>query len=407
MVAARNKLDVVARGRLDSIAAWPVRVVEENGQAVGIVMPRIPGAYFDRVQRNAGVKQSLREVQNLFIDPARAVQVGRPAPTDEERLRVCRDFAGGLAFLHEELKVVFGDINAMNEVFRLDAEPMVMFLDCDAVRPNGVVAQVRQLDAPDWLPPEGGALTLATDHYKLGLFILRCLSPGTGSSVKTDPDAAAARLDTEGMAMLRRALGSNPADRPTAREWEVRLRRLLGESLVPPRLGEVRVDRTMVLSGQSVVVEWEALEADWVEVVAGSRSTRVDGGPGRGRTPVEPETSGRIRVRAGNNLGVDERELGPVRVVSPPGVHQLPIPMPQVHWPVLDVPGPPGLELLPLPRVDLPPEVPQLFTTGGNGVSWPAVPAPQGVGFPLDLQAMLTESPEVDLGYRDGEGAGR
>ena len=334
VVASRNGLDDVTRAKLDAMTAWPVRVVEENGHAVGIVMPRIPDPYFDRVVRNSGPKNSLREVQNLFIDPVRARQLGRPAPTDEQRLRICRDFAGGLAFLHRELKIVVGDINPKNAVFRLDAEPTVLFLDCDAVRPAGVVAKVKQLDAPDWVPPEGGDLSRATDHYKLGLFILRCLSPGAGSSVNTDPAAAASRLDAQGLAMLRRAVSGTPADRPTAREWEVHLRLLLGESLVRPRLGEVRLDRTFVLTGQSVVVEWEARDAIEVEFTAGTSSSRVDGRQGKGRTPVEPDKSGWIEVRAVNDLGADHRRVGPVTVVAPPELRPLPVPMPQVAWPL-------------------------------------------------------------------------
>jgi hypothetical protein len=404
VVAARANLDPTRRARLDAVTAWPVRVVEEHGQAVGIVMPRIPDPYFDRVVRNAGVKKSLREVQNLFIDPVRALKVGRPAPTDQERLRICLDFAAALAFLHDELKIVFGDINPKNAVFRLDARPMVMFLDCDAVRPTGVVAHVRQLDAPDWVPPEGGKLTLATDHYKLGLFILRCLTPGAGSSVNTDPAAAASVLDAAGLALLRRALGG-PSNRPSARDWEIHFRRLLGEAITPPRLGEVAVDRAFVLAGRPVTVEWEALEAREIELVAGTRTVRVDGRPGKGSTPITLDESGWIRVRAVNDLGVDLREVGPVTVAPLPEFRQLPVPMPDVHLP--HTLAPPGLRLLPLPAVDVRVELPDPYPDGGRPAPWPPMPAPRAAGFPLDLRAMLTDSPEVDLGSREGEGTAR
>ncbi|MFE9746354.1 hypothetical protein ACFYOT_15735 [Saccharothrix saharensis] len=408
VVAARANLDEATRARLDAVTAWPVRVVEEQGQAVGIVMPRIPEPFFDRVVRNAGTKKSLREVQNLFIEPARALKVGRPAPSDEERLRICLDFTKALVFLHDELKIVFGDINPKNAVFRLDARPMVMFLDCDAVRPVGVVAQVRQLDAPDWQPPEGGNLTLASDRYKLGLFILRTLTPGAGSSVNTDPGAAARALDAEGLGLLRRALGRDTADRPSAHDWEIHLRRRLGEAVAPPRLGEVGVDRAFVLAGQSVTVEWEASEAREVEIVAGTRTERLDGRPGRGRTAVVLDESGWIRVRAINDLGVDLREVGPVTAVPPPEVRPLPVPLPEVRWPSSGAAGPPGLDLIPLPAFDLRVRLPEPPPVdGGRGVPWPSLPAPRAVGFPLDLRAMLTDSPEVDLGFPDGEETSR
>lgn len=405
VVMARAGLDAAKRARLDAVTAWPVRVVEEHGQAVGIVMPRIPEPYFDQVVRNAGVKKSLREVQNLFIDPARALKVGRPAPTDEQRLRICLDFAAALAFLHDELKIVFGDINPKNAVFRLDDRPMVMFLDCDAVRPTGVVAHVRQLDAPDWVPPEGGKLTLATDHYKLGLFVLRCLTPGAYSSVGTDPAAAAGALDAEGLALLRRALGDDPSNRPSARDWEIHFRLLLGEAVAPPRLGEVDVDRAFVLAGRPVVVEWEALEAREVELVAGPRTVRVDGRPGKGSTPITLDESGLITVRAVNDLGVDVREVGPVTVATLPAFGPLPVPVPEVHLPHTF--APPGLRLLPLPAVDVRVEPPDPYPDGGRPAPWPPMPAPRAVGFPLDLRAMLTDSPEVDLGSHEGGGTGR
>ncbi|HWO65106.1 MAG TPA: hypothetical protein VNO31_34225 [Umezawaea sp.] len=404
-MASRNALNDATRAELDARTAWPVRVVEENGHAVGIVMGRIPDPYFDQVMRNSGPQKRLREVQNLFVEPALARRVGRPVPTDEQRLRICRDFAGGLAFLHRELNVVVGDVNPKNAVFRLDAEPTVLFLDCDAVRPAGIVAAVKQLNFPDWLPPEGGALNRTTDHYKLGLFILRCLSPGRYSSVNTDPAAAIAGLDAAGLAMLRRAISGAPADRPTAQEWELHLRLLLGESLVPPRLGEVRLDRTVVLSGQSVMVEWEARDAIEVEFTAGATSSRVDARQGRGSTSIEPGESGWIDVRAVNNLGADHRRLGPVTVVEPPEVRPLPVPMPQVEWPLLGQAGPPRTVLPPLPAVDVRPMAPQAFTAGGRRPSLPSVPVPFGAGFPFDLKAMLTESPEIDLGLHDGWGA--
>ncbi|WP_033430021.1 protein kinase family protein [Saccharothrix syringae] len=409
VVASREALDDTGRARLDGLAAWPVRVVEEHGRAAGVVLPRIPAPFFDRVLRNSGVKHSLREVQNLFVAPDRALKVGRPAPDARQRLRVCLDFASGLAFLHEELKVVFGDLNAKNAVFRLDARPMVMFIDCDAVRPAGVVAVVRQLNAPDWDPPgaERDVLSRATDHYKLGLFVLRCLTPGPQGSTNRDPGRAAGVLDAEGLAMLRRALGTDPAARPTAREWEQRLRRLLGEATAPPRLVDVRLDRAFVLAGWPVEVAWEAEEAHEVEVVAAGRVSRVDGRPGRGSTPVVLDATGPVRVRVRNDLGADEREVGPVTVVPPPRFEPLTVPVPEVGWPSFTAPPPPTPGLPPLPVLDLRPGTRAPVPNGTRAVDPPALPVPRAMAFPLDLRAMLTGSPGIALWSRDGEGAGR
>ncbi|MEU6155062.1 hypothetical protein ABZ816_34260 [Actinosynnema sp. NPDC047251] len=395
-VAARTGLPDDLRARLDAMTAWPVRVVVSDEQAIGVLMPRIPPPFFDLVRRNTGERRVLREVQNLFIDEARALRVGRPVPTPEQRLRICRDFAAVLSFLHDQLKIVFGDVNPKNEVFRLDAEPMVLFLDCDAVRPSGVVSRTRQLDAPDWVPPEGGVLNRATDLYKLGLFVLRCLTPGHFSSTSTDPTAAAGVLDAEGMDLLRRALGTDRDARPAARDWVLHLRRVLGQAVAPPVLGEVRVDRVFVLADRPVVVEWEAREARHVELTAGARTTRVDGRPGRGSTSVTPDRSGPIEVRALNDLGEDRREVGPVTVLPVPEVTTLPVVLPEVPWPDRDAAGP----LLPVPVLPRPAVAGSslpLPGVGGDLVALPPLPAPWLARFPLDLHAMLSETPALDL----------
>ncbi|AXX28275.1 hypothetical protein KCV87_15780 [Actinosynnema pretiosum subsp. pretiosum] len=396
VVAARTGLDDEARARLDAITAWPVRVVLSGGKAVGVLMPRIPDPFFDVVTRSTGEEHKLREVQHLFVDESRTFRSGRPVPTAEQRLRVCLDFASALAFLHDRLKFVFGDINAKNEVFRLDARPMVLFLDCDAARPVGTVAATRQLNAEDWIPPEQGVLNLATDRYKLGLFVLRCLTPGHFSSVKANPDNAAGVLDAEGMDLLRRALGADQAARPSSGDWVRHLRHVLGEAVDRPVLGEVLLDRTFTLTGQPVVVRWEAREARHVELTSGPRTVRVDGRPGRGSTSLRPAESGLIGVRALNDLGEDVRQVGPVTVLPLPGVDRIPVPLPEFDWPFpehgqLRVPTLPALPNLAFP-VPAPPVL-----SGHRVVPLPPVPSPSAAAFPLDLRAMVSDSPALDL----------
>lgn len=399
IVRTRNDLDLAARKRLDAVTVWPVRVVEENGEALGIVMLKIPAAYFDRVTlRGTGTtKHVLREVQNLFIPPDRAVELGRPRPTAEQRLRICRDFAGVLAFMHDALEVVFGDVNAMNELYRLDDTPMVMFLDCDGVRPKGEKAAVKQLNSPDWVPPEDQLLSRASDLYKLGLFVLRCLTPGQGTSVSKDPGAAAGVLDSQGVAMLRRALGSDLGSRPLAGEWEVYLRRVLGEPIAPPRVGAVSLDRTVVLKGQSVVVEWEVFEATEIRISAGPGRTeivKVKGAHERGSTPVAPLEAAVIEVSAINALGADHRSAGPVDVFEPPVVQALPVPMPDLPSLRVDVPVPDGIDRMPplpvigipQPRLDLRPPAPQVF-------EWLPIPGTGVAHFPIDLGSFFADAP--------------
>ncbi|WP_089952863.1 hypothetical protein [Lentzea xinjiangensis] len=408
VVATRNDLDLPARRRLDAVTVWPVRVVEESGHALGVVMPKIPDAYFDRVTLlgTGGTKLVLREVQNLFIPPDRAAGLGRPTPDGEQRLRICRDFAGVLAFLHDTLGVVFGDINAMNEVFRLDDTPMVMFLDCDGVRPKGVKATVTQLDAPDWVSPDGGLLSRASDLYKLGLFILRCLTPGPLASVRTNPDAIGGALDSQGVAMLRRALGAVPERRPLAAEWEVYLRRALGEPIAPPKVGAVAVDRPIVLKGQPVVVDWEAFEATEVRISAGPGCVEVvkaNGAHDRGSTSIAPRETAVIEVSAVNALGVDHRSAGPVDVVEPPVHHPLPVPMPELPPLLVDVPAPQGLDLVSMPVLGIPPPRADLVPSADRkAFEWPSLPGVGAARFPIDFGGFFADVPTYEFDEESG-----
>lgn len=218
VVARRLRLDDVTRERLDRLAAWPVRVVEQHGEVCGVIMPLIPDGYFEeRVLPSGKPTRTLREVQHLFIDPARASRLGMPAPTSKQRVKVCRDLASAVHLLHRN-DLVIGDMNAKNAVFRLAGEPCVMLVDCDAIRIKGAMAVVRQLNAPDWDPPED-TLSQATDLYKFGLFVLRCLGPGAQASVSRDPCRADAELTLDGRRLLRDALSVDPARRTTAQTW--------------------------------------------------------------------------------------------------------------------------------------------------------------------------------------------
>ena len=190
------------RDRLDAVAAWPLAAVVDGVALTGVVLPRIPDAYFQDVVLPSGTAETVvREVQYLFVPPDRNKRIGMPMPDDDQRLRICRDLADLLAFLHDDLAVAFGDLNAKNELFRLDAEPMIMLVDCDAARTRGDTSA--QPNTPDWIPLDPHEpLSRLSDRYKLGLFILRCLTPGPQGSTRTDPSAAQI-LDAEGIDLLR------------------------------------------------------------------------------------------------------------------------------------------------------------------------------------------------------------
>ncbi|GAA2634633.1 hypothetical protein GCM10010399_79120 [Dactylosporangium fulvum] len=347
LITLRDQLGPADRDRLDGIATWPLRAVTDGPDLRGVVLPRIPGSFFQPVTTPSGKRKTwVREVQHLFVDPDRCQRVGMPVPSWEQRLTICRDFAAALDFLHgPAVDVVFGDINAKNELFRLDKEPTVMFVDCDAVRRRGVVTGEPQLNAPDWEPPNRTSLNRSTDLYKLALFVLRCLTtPGDQASTRTDPAEAAGVLDTTGRALLDAALLGPAAQRPEAADWLHYLSRLLGRPLDPPQLVDVAIDRTVVPAGEPVTISWTTTDAVTVEVIApGHAPVVADARSGAGTTQVRPARSGQLTVTARNDHGADSRRTPPVAVYDLPDWSALPVPSPQLHLDAVALPPMPDL----------------------------------------------------------------
>lgn len=141
--------------KLVSIAAWPCAVVANAAGPCGFVMPCIP--------ENAAEFQQL-----LYEESAHAVN-------DAQRYALLREVASGLAFLHK-IGVCAGNISATSLLFSLIPRPAVYFLDCDAMRINGVSA-LPQAETRGWEVPPGEDLgTVYSDTYKLGLLALRLVA---------------------------------------------------------------------------------------------------------------------------------------------------------------------------------------------------------------------------------------
>lgn len=219
IVAVRSRLTPDQRSALDSCAAWPMRVVRDATGMCGVIMPLIGDEFFQPRTLPSGLSDyAPREVQNMFIDPELAGRLGMPLLPLVQRLAICRDLAAALGLLHAH-GVIFGDVNAKNALFRATPAASVLLVDCDAVRIKGSAAVVRQLNSPDWDPPEGAVLSQATDVYKLGLFVIRALSPGRQCSTARDPARITPLLDGAGQTLLTLTLSRDPAQRPTARQW--------------------------------------------------------------------------------------------------------------------------------------------------------------------------------------------
>ncbi|WP_406074712.1 hypothetical protein [Micromonospora sp. NBC_01638] len=242
LVAVRHRMESQRRAAFDELSVWPVRVVvNDDGTPAGVLMRLIPDDFMQDIALPSGARERIpREVQHLIFDPATARQREIDVPADGDvrsRIAVCAQLAYAVSLLHGA-DLVYGDLSARNVLYRLRPTPSVLLVDCDAARVRGTAAVNKQQDTPDWDPPERATgstpQSQATDRYKLALFILRCLAPGRGRSVRRDWALAAPVLGPSGTALLRAALEGPPGDRPKARQWLFHLRERLGSPSLPP-----------------------------------------------------------------------------------------------------------------------------------------------------------------------------
>jgi hypothetical protein len=217
MAAFRASLPEADQVVIDQRTVWPCAAVVSSSRVCGYLMQAIPAQYMQTIVTMTGSEPIPREVQHLFVSEAIARKNLGEIPTRVERLTLAREMAFIVGFLHKR-ELVYGDLSYKNAVYALRPQPMIVLLDCDAVRLKGQGAAVTQLNSPGWGAPEKGPQTIETDRYKLALFIMRCLTPGVNAQNR-DPAKATGALDAEGTALLRRGLGDDPKERPSGKDW--------------------------------------------------------------------------------------------------------------------------------------------------------------------------------------------
>jgi serine/threonine protein kinase len=209
-----DSLSYAEAERLISIAAWPCALVEDASATTGFVMPAIPEEFFIELSTVKGMSRAAAEFQHLLnhssVLAARGININ-----DAQRYSVLREVASGLAFLHKH-EVCVGDISPKNLLFSLVPHETIYFIDCDAMRINGV-SVLPQVETPGWQAPAGEELaTIYTDTYKLGLLALRLLA---GDHDTTNP----AHLPATTPDMLRQiitdTLTSQSQQRPLPEAW--------------------------------------------------------------------------------------------------------------------------------------------------------------------------------------------
>lgn len=248
IAAVRERMHPDQRLLFDERTAWPVRVVESEGQAVGVLMRLIPDDFFQTLRMRDGSSERVaREISFAMRGASEYTRrVGVEVPTVEQRVVLMRDFARILAMLHFE-KLVYGDISARNLLYTLHPRPRVLLVDCDAVRVQGSSSPFgTQPHSPHWQPPESLAAqtrvrrlkasgvtselaahrarqfvqNVSTDRYKFGLTVLRVLSAGEGAHQLRDISPELRRsVGAPLIDQLVAALADDPNDRPTIKSW--------------------------------------------------------------------------------------------------------------------------------------------------------------------------------------------
>ena len=213
-VLVEDSLPYAQAERLISIAAWPCALVENDGTSTGFVMPAIPEEFFIPLTTVKGVSSSTAEFQHLLNHPsvleARGITID-----DTQRYSLLREAASALAFLHKH-GVCVGDISPKNLLFSLSPHEAVYFIDCDAVRINGVSA-LRQVETPGWEVPSGEELaTIYSDTYKLGLLALRLLA---GDHDTKNPAHLPAPTPDLLRQIITDTLRNEPHSRPLPEAW--------------------------------------------------------------------------------------------------------------------------------------------------------------------------------------------
>lgn len=333
-VLFRDGLSAADRADLDSCCAWPRALVEsENGSVCGLLMMLIPPDFFceladtdtpNRVSRP-------REMGWLIASAAQrqAAEVDLAEVDLIERLLLLARLVYAVGRLHKH-GWVFGDLSFKNAVFALDP-PRVLLLDCDGAAALSDLSR-HQSSTPHWAPPECSASAppgqvrlrklqdTATDTYKLGLAILRCLTPGKGASTAKRPERlSGSGLGAEGARLVARALDDDPDARPTAKEFYACLRAVVRQRVKPPDIAWARLTVPVVLRDQAVRIEWRITNARRVTVTAGTDFTAEVELAGRpdGFT-FRPDGSGTVQLRAANRFGTVTADLGEITVIDLP-----------------------------------------------------------------------------------------
>jgi serine/threonine protein kinase len=216
---------------LIEIAAWPCRIVEDHGRVRGFVMPSIPDEFFIDLYTAKGSSRVMADFQHILNDPSIvAMRLNGRIITEREKFELLGKAASALDFLHSH-NVCVGDISPVNLLFSLSGPPAVYFVDCDAMRVNGV-SLTHQLETPGWEIPGGEEkATPYSDRFKFGLLALRLL---VGDQDTRDPSRLPSSVPAEVRQLIAETLKNPPTSRPGFSRWESALEQAARQAPAQP-----------------------------------------------------------------------------------------------------------------------------------------------------------------------------
>lgn len=226
-----ESLPYVEGAKLIKIAAWPCRVVEHNGQVRGFVMPSIPDQFMIELFTAKGPSRVMAEFQHILNKPEDvARRLNGRIITEREKYELLGRAASALEFLHSH-NVCVGDISPKNLLFSLTGPTAVYFVDCDAMRVNGV-SLTHQLETPGWEIPSGQEkATPYSDRFKFGLLALRLL---VGDQDIRDPSRLPSSVPADVKQLITETLKQPPTSRPEFSRWKSALEKAAKQAPAQP-----------------------------------------------------------------------------------------------------------------------------------------------------------------------------
>jgi hypothetical protein len=332
-VVFRDGLSDADRANLDKYSAWPRAVVtDENGIVCGLLMPLIPDEFFCQLdETGSGTLASQPRQMGWLIAAAKQrqdAQIDLPDVDYTDRLLLLAQLVYAIGRLHRH-GWVFGDLSFKNAVFALDP-PRIILLDCDGAAALADAGR-EQASTPFWDPPECPTTQASgqgyrqdlqdtvTDVYKLGLAILRCLSPGQGAATSRDPQRIENALDAEGVRLVTQALSDDRALRPTAKEMYTYFYNIAAKRIAPPVMTMARLATLVVQRGQDAWVDWQIHGPGQVTVRVGmDEVARADARVHTRGCSFRPLTAGPVRVEVTNPYGKAAADAGYVTLFELP-----------------------------------------------------------------------------------------